>query len=194
MKTVGTAAIGGPFSLVDHNGQARSDLSYLDRFRLVYFGFTFCPDICPTELTKMGRVLEGLEENGLIGRLAPMMISVDPWRDTVGQIRQYVHQFHPKIIGLTGTPEQVMEACKSYRIYASKPPDDGEEDYLVDHSVFMFLMDTEGHYVAHYGPDKDEDYILEDITKQIMDYDIANGPSDSVFSSLSSFFTRMTKE
>ena len=129
MKTVGTAAIGGPFSLVDHNGQARSDLSYLDRFRLVYFGFTFCPDICPTELTKMGRVLEGLEENGLIGRLAPMMISVDPWRDTVGQIRQYVHQFHPKIIGLTGTPEQVMEACKSYRIYASKPPDDGEEDY-----------------------------------------------------------------
>ena len=100
-----------------------------------------------------------------------MMISVDPWRDTVGQIRGYVNQFHPRLIGLTGTPEQVMEACKSYRIYASKPPDEDDDDYLVDHSVFMFLMDPEGFYVAHYGPDKDEDQILEQILWQMRKYE-----------------------
>ena len=100
------------------------------------------------------------------------MISVDPWRDTVGQLKSYVGQFHPRLIGLTGTPEQVMEACKSYRIYASKPPEDeAEDDYLVDHSVFMFLMDPEGFYVAHFGPDKDEEKILEQISWYIQQHD-----------------------
>ena len=111
------------------------------------------------------------EKRGQLDKLAPMMISVDPWRDTVGQIRQYVQQFHPSLIGLTGTPEQVMEACKSYRIYASKPPDNDEDDYLVDHSVFMFLMNPEGFYVAHFGPDKDEDQILEQISWYIAQHE-----------------------
>eukprot|EP00339_Tiarina_fusa_P029389 CAMPEP_0117032024 /NCGR_PEP_ID=MMETSP0472-20121206/22982_1 /TAXON_ID=693140 ORGANISM="Tiarina fusus, Strain LIS" /NCGR_SAMPLE_ID=MMETSP0472 /ASSEMBLY_ACC=CAM_ASM_000603 /LENGTH=142 /DNA_ID=CAMNT_0004740535 /DNA_START=360 /DNA_END=788 /DNA_ORIENTATION=+ len=119
----------------------------------------------------MGLVLDGLEKSGDIDKLVPMMISVDPWRDTVGQIRSYVGQFHPRLIGLTGTPEQVMSACKSYRIYASKPPDSDDDDYLVDHSVFMFLMDPEGFYVDHYGPDKDDEQILEQIKYHIRKYE-----------------------
>lgn len=106
------------------------------------------------------------------------MISVDPWRDTVGQIRSYVRQFHPKLIGLTGTPEQVMAACKEYRIYSSKP-DDEEEDYLVDHSVFIFLMSPEGRYLAHYGPDKDEDQILEQVLWQTRKYEEEKQPTGS---------------
>ena len=103
--------------------------------------------------------------------LVPIMISVDPWRDTVGRVRDYVRDFHPSIVGLTGTPEQVMEVCKHYRIYSSKPEEikDGE-DYLVDHSVFMFLMDEEGFYIEHYGPDKDEKLIQKRIAWHLDDH------------------------
>merc|ERR1712137_435360 len=139
MKSVGQAAIGGPFSLFDHHGRFVSDVHMRGKFMLLYFGFTWGPDICPTELTKMGSVLDMMEKDSTIDRLKPMMISVDPWRDTVGQLKQYVREFHPKLIGLTGTPEQIKDVCRNYRIYSSKPPD-AEEDYLVDHSVFMFLL------------------------------------------------------
>lgn len=122
------------------------------------------------------------------------MISVDPWRDTVGQLRKYVAEFHPRLIGLTGTPEQVTQVSRNYRIYSSKPPEADDEDYLVDHSVFMFLMNPEGNFVRHFGPDKDEEYIFKHINWEINHYKTTVlDPPRGWFSKIYSKFTEESK-
>eukprot|EP01095_Lingulamoeba_sp_RSL-Kostka_P004267 TRINITY_DN15363_c0_g1_i1.p1 TRINITY_DN15363_c0_g1~~TRINITY_DN15363_c0_g1_i1.p1 ORF type:complete len:266 (-),score=77.50 TRINITY_DN15363_c0_g1_i1:12-809(-) len=172
-KSIGRADIGGSWTLVDHYGRPVTSTYFKEKFQIIYFGFTFCPDICPTELTKMGEVLEELEKRGYgSDTIQPLMVSVDPGRDTVGQLREYCKEFHPRLLGLTGTPEQIYQICKKFRVYSSKPPvvEEGEEmeqDYLVDHSIFMYLMNDQNQFLEVYGQDKEAEYIIEDIAKHI---------------------------
>ena len=148
----GVAQVGGPFELVDHHGQTRRDADFRGRYLLVYFGYTFCPDVCPTTLLAMSQALRSLAESDpdLAERVAPLFITVDPERDTVEALAAYVPNFHPDLVALTGSAEQIAAAAKEYRVYYAKVEDDSASDYLMDHSSFIYLMGPDGAYVTHF--------------------------------------------
>ncbi|NQZ13788.1 MAG: SCO family protein [Alphaproteobacteria bacterium] len=129
---------GGSFNLIDHTGKEVTDKDFSGQYRLIYFGFTYCPAICPTELQKMSMVLKNLGPTGKV--ITPIFISVDPERDTVDVMKNYVSLFHPDLIGLTGTQEQVDKAKKGYKIYSAKVQDETMQEYTVDHSSFIYFM------------------------------------------------------
>lgn len=151
-EAVGKAAIGGPFELVDHTGKTRRAEDYRGRYMLIYFGYTYCPDVCPTGLATMSRGLEVLAERSpkKAEAVVPIFITVDPERDDVEAMAGYVAHFHDRMVGLTGAPERIAEVAKEYRVYYRKVDEQGEGDYLMDHSSFIFLMGQEGDYLAHY--------------------------------------------
>jgi len=175
--SVGKPRIGGPFSLIDENGVRRTNKDFLGKFMLVYFGFTFCPDICPIELSKMGDALTVIEKgpNGkaLIDLIQPIFISVDPKRDTIEEIKKYTKEFHPKLLGMTGTKDEIAEAAKAYRVYfSSSQVDDksADDDYLVDHSIFIYLMGPDGELVDYYGQNKTTTEITESLKQYLSDH------------------------
>jgi protein SCO1/2 len=146
MSVPPSVSIGGPFSLIDHTGTAVTDTTYRGRMMLIFFGFTHCPDICPTELQVMAEVLDRLGEDAV--RVAPIFISVDPERDTPEALARYVDLFDPRIIGLTGTPEQIGAVARAYRVYYAKVHPPESTTYTMDHSSFVYLMDAEGRFAA----------------------------------------------
>lgn len=151
VTTVGQALIGGPFTLTDHTGKRVTEQDYRGRFMLVMFGFTFCPDICPSELQLISAALDKLGPKG--NRVVPIFISIDPERDTPSQLAMYVKSFHPRLIGLTGTPEEVAAAAKAYRVYAKKVTDaKSSAGYTMDHSALIYLMGPDGAYRTHFTP------------------------------------------
>ncbi len=153
VSSSGTALIGGPFALMDQNGNLRSAGEFSGRYMLVYFGFTTCPDICPTDLGKMGAALTQLEKNDAAraARVQPIFITVDPERDTVTAIKEYMPNFHPRLIGLTGTPAQIKAVMAAYRVYAQKNiPKDDPANYMMDHSSYIYLMGPDGGYITHF--------------------------------------------
>lgn len=136
----GTAAIGGPFTLVNHKGQQVTDRDVITGPTLVYFGFTYCPDVCPLDLARNAEVVDILAQKGI--DLTPVFISIDPERDTPMVLADYVSVMHPKMIGLTGTAAQVDVASKAYKTYYWK---NGEgDDYVMDHTTFSYLMGPNG--------------------------------------------------
>ena len=160
-KTYGQATIGGPFELVDVNNQPRTQADFNGKFMIVYFGYSFCPDICPAALYNMTQAFSELSEKEL-NQLAPLFISVDPERDTVENLRIYMQNFHPKIIGLTGTDEQINHAKKQYRVYAQKAKPDGTStDYLIDHSSIVYLMDRRGRFITSFNHQTDPETIIK---------------------------------
>ena len=130
---------GGPFTLTNQNGETVTEKDFDNKKRLIYFGFTYCPAICPTELQKITAALNDLGEQA--NDIIPIFITVDPERDTVETMAQYVAMFHPNLMGLTGTLEQVEQAKKSYKIYAAKVQNEAMQDYTMDHSSFIYLID-----------------------------------------------------
>ncbi len=164
---VGRPRIGGPFQLTaagyDPSDRTSStpvgaNITHEDLvggFSLIYFGFTNCPDICPEELDKMSEIVEHIDAlpapyGGKI--VQPVFVSCDPARDTVPATAKYIADFHPRLLGLTGSYEDVKAACKAYRVYFSTPPGaDPAGDYLVDHSIFFYLMDPEGRFIDAFG-------------------------------------------
>ncbi|KAI9797378.1 MAG: Cu-binding protein [Candelina submexicana] len=150
-KGVGKPKVGGSFELMDQDGRRFTDENMLGKYALVYFGFTHCPDICPEELDKMARMIDLVRSSsGAVMR--PVFITCDPARDTPAVIKTYLQEFHPAMIGLTGTWEQVKAVCKAYRVYFSTPPNvKPGQDYLVDHSIYFYLMDPEGDFVEAIG-------------------------------------------
>jgi cytochrome oxidase Cu insertion factor (SCO1/SenC/PrrC family) len=147
----GAAAIGGAFTLVDQKNNPVSSEALKGKFSLVYFGFTNCPDICPLALSTMTQALD------IAGPVAddviPVFITVDPERDTVQVMADYVANFHPRFLALTGTPEQVREAASAYRVYFKKAKEEAPDAYMMDHSGFVYLMDRTGAYMTHFKPD-----------------------------------------
>jgi len=153
-RSVGTAAIGGPFDLVDTEGNLVTHDSFRGKWILIYFGFCHCPDICPDQLEKLSEVVTQVNAHKNLPNLQPVYITVDPHRDTPELIAEYLEDFHPTYIGLTGTDEQIQRVCKAYRVYYSQGPQDDDEDYIVDHTVIAYLMAPDGTFVSYFGQNK----------------------------------------
>ncbi|CAG8613908.1 10190_t:CDS:2, partial [Dentiscutata heterogama] len=170
-KSAGKPQVGGPFELIDHNGRLVTDKDFLGQYLLVYFGFTHCPDICPEELDKMTKVTENINSDPKLGKIiTPIFISCDPHRDTY---ESFIHilDFHKDMVGLTGTYEQIAKVAKSYRVYFSRPPKvkPGDE-YLVDHSIFFYLMDPNGQFVDAYGKSTTADSVTDSVNGHIKNF------------------------
>ncbi|CAM5086295.1 unnamed protein product, partial [Eretmochelys imbricata] len=164
-------AIGqGDFHLVDHTGQPRSKADFLGQWVLLYFGFTHCPDICPEELEKMSQVVQLLDQEPQLPRVQPVFITVDPERDSVAAVAKYVREFHPRLLGLTGSPEHVREAGRAYRVYYSAGPRDEDDDYIVDHTVIIYLLSPDGLFLDYYNRSKSEAQIVQSIKGHMETY------------------------
>ncbi len=147
---VGEVQLGGPLDLVHHSGRRFSEAELAGRFRLVYFGYTYCPDMCPLGLLTMAEALDRLPPE-VAEKVQPIFVSVDPERDTPEVLAAYVGAFHPRLIGLTGTVEEIEAVKRAWRVYARKSEESRGADYLVDHSTFTYLMGPDGRYLAHFG-------------------------------------------
>lgn len=153
----GAGRLGGPFTLVDQTGRRVTDRDFRGRYMLIYFGYTHCPDECPTELQAIGRAIDELGPLG--DRVTPVFISVDPGRDTPAVIGKYVRAFHPRMVGLTGTPAEIAAVARAYQVpyKVGKPSEPEAGDYSVSHNLFLYLVDPRGKFVAVFrggaGPD-----------------------------------------
>ncbi|KQU50241.1 electron transporter SenC [Bosea sp. Leaf344] len=141
--------VGGPFSLTDHGGKPRTEEDFRGKFLLVYFGFTYCPDICPTDLVEIGRALDQLGPDGEI--IQPLFITLYPERDTPAHLAEYLSLFHPRLIGLTGSGAAIGQAAEAYKVYYRKV-ETGPDTYTVDHSAYVYLLDTRGRYLGFFPP------------------------------------------
>lgn len=162
--TTGEADIGGPFSLLDQNGVRRGNEDFRGQHMLVFFGFTYCPDICPTTLAILSAALE--EIGPLADDIVPILITVDPARDTPEILKPYLSVFGPQFVGLTGTKEEVDNAVAAYRAFYQILETEGD-DYLVDHSTIIYLMDGEGKFVTNYNLNMGPNAIAEDLRERI---------------------------
>ena len=151
--------IGGPFALTDQNGVHRTDTDFRGKLMLVYFGFTSCPDICPTDLQAIGLALDQLGKGA--EQVQPIFVTIDPERDTPQLLADYVPMFHPRLIGLSGDANSIRQAARAYRVYYAKVPRTDGSDYTIDHSGFIYLMDAVGHYVGFFPPGTSPDRMAE---------------------------------
>jgi protein SCO1 len=163
------ARLGGSFSLVDQNGRQVSDSDYNGRYRLIYFGYSYCPDVCPVDLQVIGQGLRQFERSDKAGaaRVQPIFITTDPERDTPAVLKDYVAAFHPRLIGLTGTPEQIAKVSKSFGIWSQKRDNGGASDYLVDHSRIAMLFGPEGEPIAIVPHDKGPEAVAEELERWV---------------------------
>jgi len=171
-ERIGTPRLGGPFTLVDRKGVTRTEKDFKGQYLLLYFGFTFCPDICPQEMEKQSRAIEILEQE--FGPVAtPMFISIDPKRDTVALVDEYCKEFHPRLAGLTGTPEEIKKVSRAYRVYYNEGIKTDDADYLIDHSIIHYFVGKNGKFIDFFGKnmtakemaEKMKGYILQDMEK-----------------------------
>ena len=188
-KAYGRPQVGGPFSLLTHENTPFTEKDLLGKWSLIYFGFTNCPDICPEELDKMSGAVNTLGELGLRvssrngspthtaekqygTSIQPVFISVDPPRDTPARIAAYLSEFHPRLVGLTGSYQDTKSVCKAYRVYFSTPPTaKADDDYLVDHSIFFYFMDPNGQFVDAFGKDTSMEDVIGRVQKEIGEWE-----------------------
>ena len=154
----GKEPIGGPFTLVDHTGKPRTDADFRGKLMLVYFGFSFCPDVCPTDLMAIGQAVDKLGPGG--DAVQPLFVTVDPDRDTPARLADYVPFFHLRLLGLTGDAAQIRDAARLYRVFYAKVAIEGAAEYTVDHSGFVYLMDRDGKYLGFFPPGTPSDRMV----------------------------------
>lgn len=147
----GAGAIGGPFTLIDETGKTVTDADVITKPTLLYFGYTFCPDVCPLDNARNAEAVDLLEKEGRI--VTPVFISVDPERDTPEILAEFTDIMHPRMIGLTGTPEQIKAASKAYKTYFKKQDEGDDEYYLIDHSTFTYLVLPDYGFVEFFKRD-----------------------------------------
>ena len=160
--TLLASAIGGPFQLVDQNGKTVTDADLKGKWSLVYFGYTHCPDACPTALNDIAVALDELGPKR--AEVRPVFITVDPERDTPAVLKSYVTAFDAPILALTGTPQEIAQAAKGYRVYYAKHPEEGG-DYSMDHSSVIYVMDPEGRFTASFTHQSAPEEIAERLKK-----------------------------
>lgn len=146
----GQEPIGGPFELIDHTGARRTDADYRGKLALIYFGYTYCPDVCPTDLQAMASALDLLGDGARA--VQPLFITIDPERDTPEHLANYVSLFHPRLVGLTGEAEAVRRAARAYKVFYAKVVLPESSDYVMDHSAFIYLLDASGRYLGFFPP------------------------------------------
>lgn len=149
IRTPDGARIGGPFRLVDHDGRAVTESDYHGTFLLIVFGYTSCPDVCPTELQVMSQAMDRL--GGLASQVRPIFVTIDPARDTVAVLKDYMVNFHARFVGLTGSEAQIAAVAKAYRVYYAKARQrdaKADDDYLMNHSSYIYLMDPAGELLS----------------------------------------------
>jgi cytochrome oxidase Cu insertion factor (SCO1/SenC/PrrC family) len=151
--------IGGPFVLTDQNGMRRTEMDFRGKVTLVYFGFTYCPDICPTDLMQMTLAVDQLGQAGDL--VQPVFVTVDPERDTPEHLKEYLLPFHPRFVGLSGDPGAIAAAARAYRAYYSRVEWQDGSDYTVDHSAFIYLMSPQGEYLGFFPPGTSAERLAE---------------------------------
>ncbi|PKP76979.1 MAG: SCO family protein [Alphaproteobacteria bacterium HGW-Alphaproteobacteria-3] len=161
VSSSGKAQVGGPFTLADETGATVTEETFRGRYMLIYFGFTFCPDVCPTELGIVSAALDQLGDKA--EKVQPLFVTIDPERDTPEVMARYVTLFHPRLKGLTGTPEQIARIAKAYHVFYRKAEDESSSDYTMDHSSIVFLMGPDGEYLKLFAPGTSPDKMAEDI-------------------------------
>ncbi len=156
--------IGGPFTLTDQDGKTVSDADFRGKYLLIYFGYTYCPDLCPTGLQSISHALNQLSSD--LNKIKVLYITIDPARDTPAKLKQYVASFHPDIVGLTGAPEQIAAAAKAYQVYYAKGEQVDEHDYVMDHSSLIYLMDPDGKFLTTFPENVDPDTLVKALRDQ----------------------------
>ena len=162
------AKIGGPFALTDQDGRKVRDSDFAGKYRLIYFGYTFCPDVCPVDVQTLMKGYRELEKTNpsLAAKIQPIFITIDPARDTPAALRQFVRAFHPRLIGLTGSEAEIADVAKRYAIYYKKQePAAGASGYLMDHSRQAMLFGPTGEPIALITQDKGADTVVSDIER-----------------------------
>jgi len=161
----GRGHVGGPFELIDQSGRTRTDKDFHGKLLLVYFGYTTCPDICPTDLAQIGLTIDKLGAAG--NEVQPIFISVDPERDTPKVLADYVPSFHSRLIGLTGTAAQIRVVADAYKAYYAKYQPEGGGIYLIDHTGFTYVMGRSGEYLGFFPPGTSADRMVEIIRQHL---------------------------
>jgi protein SCO1/2 len=156
--------IGGPFTLTDQHGRMRSDTEFRGKLMIVYFGYTFCPDVCPTELMAITQALDALGSKA--ESIQPIFITIDPERDT-NVLADYVKAFHPSLIGLTGSPDTIRQVADPYKAYYRKVEDERSGEYFIDHSGVIYLMGRNGEYLGFMPPRTGPDRLVEILHKYL---------------------------
>jgi protein SCO1/2 len=161
------AKIGGTYTLTDQNGRKVTDREFEGKHRIVYFGFTYCPDVCPVDMQVIGQAMRMIEksDSDLAGRLQPIFITVDPERDKPAVLKEYVSSFHPKTIGLTGTPDQIADVAKKHGIFYQKVEQEGASDYQMDHSRIVLLFGPKGEPLAILPHDQGAEAVAAEIKR-----------------------------
>lgn len=157
--------LGGPFTLVDHSGRTVSERDFAGRPLLLYFGYSYCPDVCPTELGTIAAALDAM--GPAAERVTPIFITIDPERDTPAALADYVSRFHPRMIGLTGTADQIAQAARAYRVYYAKVRPRDATDYLMDHSSFIYFVGPDGRVRSLFRPETTPEAIAAAVAAQL---------------------------
>ncbi|CAL1529796.1 unnamed protein product [Lymnaea stagnalis] len=163
--------LGGDWKLTDHNGNQRSSTDFRGQWIIMYMGFTHCPDICPEEMEKLGQIVKSFDDNPKMPPLQPLFITLDPERDTPTVIKDYLREFpSPRILGFTGTEDEIREVAKKFRAYFGKGPKDEDNDYIVDHTIIIYLISPKGDFVNYYGRNRTANEVIQSVTKHIEKY------------------------
>lgn len=163
------ARIGGPFSLTDQNGQTVTDRSFAGRYRIVYFGYTYCPDVCPTDVQVIGAGLKAFEarQPKLGAKVTPIFVTVDPERDTPEVVGRFVANFHPRMVGLTGPSTAIAAVSKAYGVYAQKQAPGSGGGYMVDHTRQAYLMDPDGRPLALLPTEQGAEKVADELQRWV---------------------------
>jgi protein SCO1 len=153
--------IGGPFGLTDQDGRPRTDADFRGKLMLVYFGFTYCPDVCPTDLQQMGLAVDRLGPAG--DMVQPVFITLDPERDTPEHLKEYMPMFHSRFVGLTGDAAAIEAAARAYRVYSEKVESANKTDYTINHSAFIYLIGHNGEYLGFFPPGTSAERLVDAI-------------------------------
>ena len=164
LPSAGAAAIGGPFSLVDQDGRTVTDKDLRGHPFLVFFGFTHCPDVCPTALFEMSEVLGKLGSDAQ--KVSALFVTIDPERDTPAEMKDYLSSFNPRLVGLTGDPAAIAAVAKEYRVYVKKVPLDNG-DYTMDHTALVYLMDKDGRFVTPFNLQRSAEDAAADLRRYL---------------------------
>ncbi|MDR3464843.1 MAG: SCO family protein [Xanthobacteraceae bacterium] len=157
--------IGGPFTLTNSNGQRRSSSEFRGKLMVIYFGYTSCPDVCPTDLMAIAQAIDALGADG--GAVQPIFITIDPGRDTPEQLTRYAAAFHPRLIALTGSDDEIRSVATAFKVYYTVARDPRDGEVRVDHSGVIYLMGREGEYLGFMPPQTDPARLTEILRKQL---------------------------